>query len=98
MDTSNFLTIILILIFIILSALGVYLILLINEARHSLRRINRILDSLDALATFVENSFVRPASSLGAVAGVVKEGLDFARDLKKIIHKDVETKGDNYER
>lgn len=88
MDINIFLTICLSLISLVVIVLGVYLILLINEAQSSLRRVNRILDHLEEAGSFIEESLIKPASSLGSIATVVKEGVDFARDLKKLVAKE----------
>jgi hypothetical protein len=83
MDTATFLTILIILIALILIAVGAYLILLLHEARHSLRKLNKMLDRVDSVADFVETKIVNPTANITNVFSVIKEGIDFFRDLKK---------------
>lgn len=90
MDTATFLTIVIILIALILSAVGAYLILILHEARHSLKRINRILDRFDNLATFIDEKIARPGANIASIFGVLKEFLDFFQNLKKTVKKNSE--------
>lgn len=86
MDTSTFLTIVIFLITATLIALAVYLILLINEARNSLKRINKTLDRLESVGNFVEEMIIRPTSGFGSLIKLVREGIDFAKDVKRTVH------------
>ena len=85
MDTATFLTIVIILVALVLVAIGVYLILLLHEARHSLRKINKMLDRIDNAADFVEEKIINPTANITNVFTVVKEGIDFFRDLKRTV-------------
>lgn len=81
MDTTTFFLIIIILTAVVLIAVGVYLILILHEARTTLRRTNKILDHVDSVLDILDNKIARPASSLIGVVGVVKEALDLVRDF-----------------
>jgi len=85
MDTATFLTIVIILVALVLIAVGVYLILLLHEARHSLKKLNKMLDRVDSVADFVETKIVNPTANITNVFTVIKEGIDFFRDLKRTI-------------
>jgi hypothetical protein len=87
MDTATFLTIVTILIGLILSAVGAYLILVLHEARTSLKHLNRILNRLDKLAEFVDEKIARPGAGFASIFGVLNEGLQFFQDLKKTVRK-----------
>ena len=76
MDTTTFLTIIIVLVAAVLIAACIYLILVLNEARASLRRLNNILDHADSLLELVDNKIARPASSFLALIELVKETLE----------------------
>ena len=76
MDTTTFLTIIIVLVAAVLIAACIYLILVLNEARTSLRRLNNILDHADSLLELVDNKIARPASSFLALIELVKETLE----------------------
>ena len=88
MDTALFLTITIFLLSLILIAVGVYLILLLNEARGSFKRANRILDRIDSASGFLEQNFLAADSHFANVFAVVKEGMVFLADLKKTLKKD----------
>ena len=89
MDTATFLTIVIILIALILSAVGAYLILVLHEARSSLKHINRILTRVDNLAEFIDERIAKPSANFASIFGVLKEGLDFVQDLKRTVTKNV---------
>lgn len=89
MDTATFLTIVIVLIALILSAVGAYLILVLHEARSSLKRINRILTRIDNLAEFIDEKVAKPSANFASIFGVLREGLDFLQDLKKTIRRNV---------
>ncbi|HEY4695165.1 MAG TPA: hypothetical protein VIH52_04370 [Candidatus Nanoarchaeia archaeon] len=96
MDSATFLTIVLVLVSLVLIGVGTYLILVLHEARHSLKRINHILDRGDKVLGFVENNVVRPGSGLVTIAHVIKETLAFVKDIRKTVepkhehHKETE--------
>jgi len=96
MDTATFLTIVIILFALVLVAIGAYLILLLHEARHSLRKINKMLDRVDSVADFVEEKIINPTANITNVFTVIKEGIDFFRDLKRTV-KPKNGSGQDYE-
>lgn len=85
MDTATFLTIVIVLVALVLVAIGAYLILLLHEARHSLRKLNKMLDRIDNVADFVEEKIINPTANITNVFTVIKEGIDFFRDLKRTV-------------
>ncbi len=85
MDTATFLTIVTTLVAIILIAVGIYLILLLHEARNSLLRINKLLDRVEGAADFVETKIISPTTNAASIFSVLKEGMDFFRDLRKAV-------------
>jgi hypothetical protein len=89
MDTATFLTIVIILIALILSAVGAYLVLVLHEARSSLKHINRILTRVDNLAEFIDERIAKPSANFASILGVLKEGLDFVHDLKRTVTRNV---------
>ncbi len=87
MDTTTFFLIIIILVAIVLIAVGIYLILVLHEARITLRRTNRILDHADSIIEIIDDKIAKPASSLFGVLGVVKEIIDMVSEFKGKIKK-----------
>ena len=87
MDTATLFTIVVIIIAIILVAVGVYLILVLHEARHSLRKINHVLDHVESVVDIIDTKIARPASSLSGVLVAIKEGLQVIRSFKKSVSK-----------
>lgn len=87
MDTTAFLTIVIILVSIILTAVGIYLILLLHEARNSIKRLNKILDRVEGISNFLETKIVRPTAGFSNVIYLLKEGLDFFNEIKRTINK-----------
>ncbi|HSX58481.1 MAG TPA: hypothetical protein VLE47_04405 [Candidatus Saccharimonadales bacterium] len=85
MESATFLTIVIFLVSAILIAVGVYLILLLNEARGSFKRVNRILDRVETASSFVEESF-RSSNNFVSVFGVLKEAVEFVNELKRSLH------------
>ncbi len=96
MDTATFLTIIIILVALILIAVGAYLILLLHEARHSLKKVNKMLDRIDNVSTFVEEKIINPTANITNIFTVIKEGIDFFRDLKQTVRPKNDS-GKNYD-
>lgn len=96
MDTATFFTIVTILIALILSAVGAYLVLVLHEARTSLKRLNRILTRADKLAEFVDDKIARPSANFASIFGLLNEGLQFFKDLKRTVRKttDEETRNE----
>jgi len=88
MDTALFLTIAIFLLSAILIAVGVYLILLLNEARTSFKRVNKILDRVESASSFVEQNFLSSDNRFVSIFGVLKEGLGFLAELKKTFRKE----------
>lgn len=95
MDTATFLTIVMILIALILSAVGAYLILVLHEARASLKRVNRILTRVDTLAEFIDEKVARPSANFASIFGVLREGLEFVQDLKKTVKRNINEENKN---
>ena len=83
MDTTTFFLIIIILVAIVLIAVGIYLILVLHEARITLRRFNNILDHVDSIIEILDEKIARPASSLFGVLGLVKEALEVVQNFRK---------------
>lgn len=83
MSTDTFLLIIIALVATVLVAVGIYLILVLNETRVSLRTFNRVLSRVDSVLGVVENKLVRPASSVFSGLGIVKELVDLFYDFKR---------------
>ena len=79
MDSTTFFLIIIILVAIVLIAVGVYLILVLHEARITLRRTNRILDHADSIIEILDEKIAKPAGSLLGVLGVAKEVMEIFR-------------------
>lgn len=88
MDTATLFTIVVIIITIILVAVGIYLILVLHEARQSLKKTNHILDHVESVIDIIDTKIARPASSLGGVLIAVKEGLEVIKNFKKTISKE----------
>ncbi len=82
MDTTTFFLIIIILVAIVLIAVGIYLILVLHEARITFRRANRILDHADSIIEILDDKIAKPAGSLFGVLGVVKEVMDMFTEFK----------------
>lgn len=90
MDTATLFTIVIIIVTIILVAVGVYLVLVLHEARQSLKKINHVLDHLESVVDIIDTKIARPVSSLSGILVVVKEGLEIVRSFKKNIRSEVE--------
>ena len=90
MDTATLFTIVIIIVTIILVAVGVYLVLVLHEARQSLKKINHVLDHLESVVDIIDTKIARPASSLSGILVAVKEGLEIVRSFKKNIRSEVE--------
>ena len=88
MDTTTFFLIIIILVAIVLIAVGIYLILVLHEARITLRRTNRILDHADSIIEIIDDKIAKPAGSLFGVLGVVKEAIDMFTEFKGKLRKE----------
>lgn len=88
MDTALFLTIIIFLLSAILIAVGVYLLLLLNEARTSFKKFNRILDRVETASNFVEQNLLSTDNRFVSMFGVLKEGLVFLSEIKKTLRKE----------
>jgi len=95
MDSATFLTVVIILVAIVLVAVGVYLLLILHEARQSLRKINKMIDRVDKVADFVETKIINPTSNISSIALVIKEGIDFFRDLRKTLHQERKSEKEN---
>lgn len=65
MDSTIFLTIVIFVVSLTVVAVGVYLILLLVEARQSLKRINHILEHVETVTDQLENGFA--AGTLGLI-------------------------------
>ena len=83
MDTTTFLIIIVVLIALILLAVGIYVILVLHEARQSLQRANRILDRVDSITEIIDSKLVRPATTISGVFSVAKDLLTIIREFTK---------------
>lgn len=90
MDTATLFTIVIIIVTIILVAVGIYLILVLHEARQSLKKTNHILDHLESVVDIIDTKIARPASSLGGVLVAIKEGLEVLKSFKKTISREKE--------
>ena len=94
MDSTTFFLIIIILVAIVLIAVGVYLILVLHEARITLRRTNRILNHADSIVEILDEKVAQPAGSLLGVLGVVKELMDMFGDFRRKVKKGPEHGGE----
>ncbi len=83
MDTSVFLSIIIFLVSLIIIAVGVYVILLLREARENLRRLNHVLSHLESLVETVDTKVTGPFSNIVGMAAAVREGLSLFNTFKK---------------
>jgi len=87
MDTATLFTIIVVIITIILVAVGAYLVLVLHEARQSLKKVNHVLDHVESVVDIIDTKIARPASSLSGVLVAIKEGLQVIRSFKKSVSK-----------
>ncbi len=94
MDSTTFFLIIIILVAIVLIAVGIYLILVLHEARITLRRTNQILDHADSIIEILDEKVAKPAGSLLGVLGVVKELMDMFGDFHRKVKKGPEHGGE----
>jgi len=83
MDTATLFTIIIIIIAVILVAVGIYLLLVLHEARNSLKKTNRILDHLESVANVIDTKIARPAGSISGILVALKEGLELVSSFRK---------------
>jgi len=88
MDTAALFTIIVILVAIILIAVGSYLILVLHEARQSLKKTNHILDHVESVIEIIDTKIARPASSISGVLVAIKEGLEVLKSFRNSIRKE----------
>jgi len=93
MDTATLFTIIIIIVAIILVAVGIYLILVLHEARQSLKKVNHILDHAGSVIDIIDTKIARPASSLGGILVAIKEGMEVLKSFKKNISNEEEHHG-----
>lgn len=93
MDTATLFTIIIMIVAIILVAVGIYLILVLHEARQSLKKVNHILDHAGSVIDIIDTKIARPASSLGGILVAIKEGMEVLRSFKKNISNEEEHHG-----
>jgi uncharacterized protein YoxC len=96
MDTSIFLLVIIFLVAAVLIAVGIYLIIVLNDFRETLRRTNKILAHLDSIAEIVDDKIAKPAGSLFGTLGVIKEITDIFKDIRKKVQK--HENGESHER
>jgi len=82
MDTTTFLTIVIILVAVVLIVVGIYLVIVLNEARTSLRFFNAVLSRLNSLLELLDTKVARPTSSLVGVLSVVKEIVDIYKEFR----------------
>ncbi|MCK5607011.1 hypothetical protein KAR91_34325 [Candidatus Pacearchaeota archaeon] len=83
MDTTTLFLIIVILVAIVLIAVGIYLILVLHEARITLRRFNNILDHASSIIEILDTKIARPAGSVFGVLSMVREVTDTLRGFMK---------------
>ena len=98
MDTTTFFLIIIILVAIVLVAVGIYLILVLHEARKSILRLNNILDHVESIIDILDTKIARPASSLVGALAVVKEVMELVRGFVQRKGDTGPRGGDEYER
>lgn len=82
MDTATLFTIVIFIVAVILVAVGVYLILVLHEARYSLKRINHILDHAESVVDIIDTKIARPASSFSGIVVVVKEVIELIKSVR----------------
>ena len=90
MDSATFLLIVIVLVGGILIAVGIYLIVVLHEARQSLKKVNKILGHVDSLLEILDEKIARPATSLAGVLGVAREIVDMVKDFREGRHPDGE--------
>ncbi len=83
MDTTTLFLIIVTLVAIVLIAVGIYLVLVLHEARITLRRCNNILDHVDSIIEILDTKIARPASSVFGVLSMVREVTETLRGFMK---------------
>lgn len=66
---------------IIFTIVGFYLILFLKDLRHTLSRVNRILDQSESIIHKISN----PTQSLGALVGGLREGLKIADTVSNLL-------------
>lgn len=81
MDNTTFFLIIIVIVAIVLVAVGIYLILVLHEARITLRRTNKILDHADSIIEIIDDKIAKPAGSILGVLNIAKEVADLIRDI-----------------
>ena len=90
MDTATLFTIVIIIVAIILVSVGIYLILVLHEARQSLKKVNHILNHVESVSDIIDTKIARPVSALGGILVAIKEGLEVLKSFKKNISNDKE--------
>lgn len=80
MDIQLVLVFILILLTINVLIVGGYVILLLKDLRHTLTKVNSILDDVDSVSSLVSN----PMSVLSTIAGTLQEGVKAVQTIKSM--------------
>jgi len=83
MDINSFLIIVITLVAAVLVAVGIYLILVLIEARQSLRHLNKTLSHTESILRVVDEKVAQPAGSILGVLSVVKEIAELFSGLKR---------------
>jgi CHAD domain-containing protein len=96
MDTTTFLIVIIFLVAAVLIAVGIYLIIVLNDFRETLRRLNKVLTHIESITEVVDDKIAKPAGSLFGSLGVIKEVMDIFKDIRKKLYK--HENGESHER
>lgn len=84
MDFLRFVYIVLGITFI---AVGIYLLLVLHEARKNLQRSGNILDRADSLLALLEEKIIRPAASVSSYFGLIKDFFSLGASFRDILRK-----------
>ena len=82
MNLDILLTIFYIILAIVFSIVGVYLILLLHETRRSLTSMNKMIGHVDSIARFFDEKVSSPASSVAGIAKVVGDLVDVLKEFR----------------
>ncbi len=88
MDINSFLIILITLVTAVLVAVGIYLIIVLKEARQTLIQLNKNLSRTESILTVVDEKMAQPAGSLVGVLSVVREVVGIFSNFKNKGAKD----------
>ncbi|MCH7541947.1 hypothetical protein IH981_04210 [Patescibacteria group bacterium] len=82
MDSSTFLLILIVIVSVILTVVGIYLVLVLYETRKSLRHLNRVLSHIDSITKTIDEGVAKPANIVLGVVNAVKDLSDILKDFR----------------